>query len=181
MTYRVKRMLTTAGPTKAWVGLKHSGDVGLRVDLRAQLLVNGVVAATGELQNASTGGSSFSNAILQSIAMSLPGGPVEVPRFAVVSLRVEARRACSGGGPASGTVRESYNGAAIDSGAQRDAGSRITATIGGHAGDLFQRPLFLLLPDDGRVRLSVDASVNSTSPCPARPFVPFGGWSVIVP
>ena len=113
--------------------------------------------------------------------MSLPSGPVEVPRFAVVSLRVEARRTCSGGGPASGTVREWYNGAAIDSGPQRDAGSRISGTIGGHSGDLFQRPLFLLLPNDGNVRLSADASVNSSVTCPARPFVPFGVWSVIVP
>ncbi len=180
-TYTVKRMLTAVGPAKVWVGLKNSGDAGLRVDLRAQVLVNGVVAAAGELQNVSSGGSGFDKATLQSIAMSLPNGPVEVPRLAVVSLRVDARRACAGGGPASGTVREWYNGAAVDSGPQRDAGSRIAATVGGWAGDVFQRPLFLLLPNDGNVRLSVDAGVNSSAPCPARPFVPFGAWSIIVP
>ena len=181
VTYTVKRMLTAVGPAKAWIGLRNNGDAGLRVDLRAQVLVNGVVAAIGELPNVSAGGGGFNNAILQSIAMSLPGGPVEVPRFAIVSLRVEARRTCSGGGPSEGTVREWYNGEAIDSGPQRDAGSRIGGTIGGQAGELFQRPMFLLLPNDGNVRLSADAGVNSSTPCPARPYVPFGVWSIIVP
>ena len=94
VTYTVKRMLTAVGPAKAWIGLKNNGDAGLRVDLRAQVLVNGVVAAIGELPNVSAGGGGFNNAILQSIAMSLVSGPVEVPRFAMVSLRVEARRTC---------------------------------------------------------------------------------------
>jgi hypothetical protein len=98
-----------------------------------------------------------------------------------VSLRVEARRTCSGGGPASGTVREWYNGAAIDSGPQRDAGSRISGTVGGQSHELFQRLLFLLLPDDGNVRLATDAGINSSAACPARPFVPFGVWSTVVP
>ena len=181
VTYTVKRMLTAVGPAKAWIGLKNNGDTGLRVDLRAQVLVNGVVAAIGEVPNVSAGGRGFNNAILQSIAMSLPAGPVEVPKFAVVSLRVEARRTCSGGGPSAGTVREWYNGEAIDSGPQRDAGSRIGGTIGGQAGELFQRPFFLLLPNEGHVRLSVDAEVNSSASCPARPYVPFGVWSIVVP
>jgi endonuclease G len=181
VTYTVKRMLTAAGPAKAWIGLKNNGDAGLRVDLRAQVRVNGVVAAVGELPNVSAGGGHFNNAILQSIAMSLTSGPVEVPRFAVVSLRVEARRTCSGGGPGAGTVREWYNGPAIDSGSARDAGSRVDLTLGGQTGELFQRPLYLLLPNDGNVRLPADADVNSSAACPARPYTPFGVWSLIVP
>ena len=181
VTYTVKRMLTAVGPAKAWIGLRNNGDAGLRVDLRAQVLVNGVVAAIGELPNVSAGGRGFNNAILQSIAMSLVSGPVEVPRFGVVSLRVEARRTCSGGGPNAGTVREWYNGQAVDSGSARDAGSRIGGTIGGQAGELFQRPMFLLLPNDGNVRLSVDAAVSSSVACPARPYTPFGVWSIMMP
>ena len=70
----------------------------LRVDLRAQMLVNGVVAAIGELPNVSAGGGGFrTKPSCSQSAMSLPGGPVEVPPSAVVSLRVEARRTCSGG------------------------------------------------------------------------------------
>jgi DNA/RNA endonuclease G (NUC1) len=181
VTYTVKRMLTVVGPAKAWIGLRNNGDAGLRVDIRAQVLVNGVMAATGELANVSAGGGGFNGAILQSIGMSLPAGPVEVPRFAVVSLRVEARRTCSGGGPSSGIVREWYNGQAVDSGPGRDAGSRISGTLGGQTWDVFQRPLFLLLPDDGTNRLSADAAVNSSAACPARPYVPFGVWSILVP
>jgi hypothetical protein len=135
----------------------------------------------GELPNVSAGGGNFKNAILQSIAMSLTSGPVEVPLAAVVSLRIEARRTCSGGGPRAGIVREWYNGQAIDSGSARDAGSRIGVTFGGQAGELFQRPMFLLLPNDGDDRLSADAEVTSSAPCPARPYIPFGVWSLIVP
>ena len=181
VTYTVKRMLTFVGPAKAWIGLKNSDDVGLRVDVRAQVLVNGEVAATGELLNVSSGSSGFNNALLQSIAMSLSDGAVEVPRFAVLSLRLETRRTCSGGGHNAGIVREWFNGAAIDSGPQRDAGSRVTATIGGQTVAFFQRQLFLLLPDAGNLRLSVDAGVNSSVSCPARPYVPFGGWSIVMP
>jgi hypothetical protein len=181
VTYTVRRMLTAVGPAKAWIGLRSGGDAGLRVDVRAQVLVNGVVAAVGELPDIPAGGAGFNNAILQSIAMSLPAGPVEVPRFAIVSLRIETRRTCSGGGPTAGTVREWYNGEAIDSGTQRNAGSRVGVTVGGQTGELYQRPLFLLLPNDGSIRLSADANVNSTAPCPARAYVPFGVWSIVVP
>ena len=98
-----------------------------------------------------------------------------------MSLRVETRRTCAGGGPNAGTVREWYNGEAIDSGSHRDAGSRIGETIGGQAGELFQRPMFLLQPTEGRARSSIDAAVNSSASCPARPYVPFGVWSIVVP
>ena len=181
VTYTVKRMLTAVGPAKAWIGLKNNGDAGLRVDLRAQVLVNGVVAAVGELPNVSAGRGNFKNAILQSIAMSLTSGPVEVATSAVVSLHVEARRTCSGGGPGAGIVREWYNGQAIDSGNARDAGSRVGVTLGGQTGELFQRQLFMLLPNDGNRRLAADIEVTSSASCPARPYTPFGVWTLIVP
>lgn len=180
VSYSVKRMLTSLGPAKAWIGLQSGSDSGLRVDVRAQVLVNGVVVGTGNLANISAGGSGFNNAILQSITMTL-GAAVEIPRFAIVSYRLDVRRACSAGGPASGTVRQWYNGAAIDTGSRRDAGSRIAARVGGQDVEMFQRPLFLLLPDDGNIRLAADADVNSRAACPARPFVPLGIWSIIVP
>jgi hypothetical protein len=181
VTYTVKRMLSAVGPVKAWMGVKNSDDVGLRVDLRAEVLVNGVVAATGELLNVSAGGSGFNNAILQSIAMSLAAGPVEVAPSAVLSLRVAARRTCNGTGHNSGTVREWYNGQAIDGGPSRDAGSRVVATLGGENAELFQRPQFVLLTNDGSARASVDVSVNGSVSCPARPYTQFGVWSISVP
>ena len=113
VTYTVKRMLTAVGPAKAWVGLKNNGDAGLRVDLRAQVLVNGVVAAIGEVPmfRRSRRLQQRHPAVDRDVTAERP---VEVPRFAVVSLRVEARRTCSGGGPGAGTVRERYNGDAIE-------------------------------------------------------------------
>ena len=50
VTYEVRRTLTAVGPAKVWIGLKNSDDVGLRLDLRAELLVNGTVAASGHAQ-----------------------------------------------------------------------------------------------------------------------------------
>ena len=182
VTYTVKRMLTAVGPAKAWIGLRNNGDAGLRVDLRAQVLVNGVVAAIGELPNVSAGGGGFNNAILQSIAMSLPGGPVEVPRFA---MRVAARR---GAPHLLGRRAHLGHRARVVQRPTRSTAARSemlaaasTGTIGGQTGELFQRPLFLLLPNDGNVRLSADADVNSSVSCPARPYVPFGVWSIVVP
>jgi hypothetical protein len=99
----------------------------------------------------------------------------------VVSLRVEARRTCSGGGPSAGIVREWYNGSAIDSGNARDAGSRVGVTLGGQTGELFQRQMFILLPNDGNNRLAADIDVTSSAACPARPYTSFGVWSLTVP
>ena len=181
VTYTVKRMLSAVGPVKAWIGLKNGDDAGLHVDLRAEVLVNGVVAGAGDLLNVAAGGSGFNNAILQSIALSLAAGPVEVAPSAVVSLRLAARRTCTETGRDSRSVREWYNGQAIDSGPGRDAGSRMVATLGGEPVEWFQRSQFLLVPDDGSARASIDVSVKSSVSCPARPYVPFGVWSMSVP
>ena len=62
VTYDVRRTLTAVGPAKVWIGLKNSDDVGLRLDLRAELLVNGTVAASGTFNNVSSGSSGFNNA-----------------------------------------------------------------------------------------------------------------------
>ncbi len=147
-----------------------------------QVLVNGVVAATGELANVCDGQQRLQQrdpAIDRDVAAGRTRGGSAICRWC----RCASRRA----GPAraadatrvpcaSGTTARP-----IDSGPQRDAGSRVAVTLGGQAVDLFQRPLFLLLPNDGHVRISVDAGVNSSAPCPARPYVPFGVWSIVAP
>lgn len=173
-------MLTAVGPARIWVGLKNNGDAGLRLDLRAEVLVNGVATATGILNNVSSGGNGFDDAILQSIAMSLPS-PVEVPSGAQLSLRVAARRTCTGTGRASGIVREWFNGLPLDGALIRDAGSRIEGTLGGSTGDLFLRTVSQLSVLPGFLRQSIDVAVNSNAACPARPYVPFGVWSLNVP
>src|SRR5262249_33083646 len=67
VTYDVKRTLTAVDTAKLWIGLKASEDGELRVDLRAEVLVNGSVAASGGLNNVTAGGTGFNNAILYSI------------------------------------------------------------------------------------------------------------------
>src|SRR5262249_62371736 len=79
VTYDVRRTLAAVDTAKIWVGLKNSDDVGLRLDLRAEVLVNGVVAASGDLNNIDTGSSGFNNAILQSVPLSLLAGPGGFP------------------------------------------------------------------------------------------------------
>ena len=181
VTYEVRRTLSAVGPATVWVGLKDSDGVGLRLDLRAELLVNGALAASGALSNVSTGSSGFNNALLNSVGMSMTSGPVEIPAGAAIAVRVSTRRTCVGGGHRSGKARAWYNGAAVDAGPGRDAGSRLQLTLAGSTSSYFLRNTFALSTVAGSARQSLDAKVNSTASCPARPFVPFGTWSVVVP
>lgn len=181
VTYNVQRTLTAVDSAKIWIGVKSGDDEGLRLDLRAEVLVNGSVAATGDLNNINGGGSGFNAAILQSVPLSLPAGPVDIPAGAQLAVRVSARRTCSSNGRNSGTAREWFNGQPIDSGAARDAGSRARLTIAGAASDYFLRDSFGLSTIAGTARTSVDAVVSGSASCPARPYSVMGVWSLTLP
>src|SRR5262249_3126633 len=139
VTYDVRRTLSSVDTAKVWIGVRNSDDAGLRLDLQAELLVNGVLAASGTLNDVAAGSSGFNNAILNSIPLSLSSGPVELPAGAQLDVRVSARRTCIGTGHNTGTAREWYNGQAIDSGSTRDAGSRLRFTLAGTTSDYFLR------------------------------------------
>lgn len=174
------RALTALSPAKLWVGLKNSDDVGLRLDLKAEVFINSTSnppVGTGELDNVSGGSSGFNNALLNTITLTLTGSPALSPDD-VLLFRASVRRTCTGGGHVSGTARLWYNGAKIDSGATRDAGSRFDATIDGTNSDYFLRAGFLLSTTAGSSRTSIDKFVNSSASCPNRPFVEFGTWSI---
>ena len=64
---------------------------------------------------------------------------MQVPAGAALAIKLSVRRTCVGGGHNSGTVRLWYNGAAIDTGSTRSAGSRFDATIDGVSTDYFLR------------------------------------------
>jgi hypothetical protein len=173
--------LTGLSPAKLWVGLKNSDDVGLRLDLKAEVFINSTgnpPAGTGERDNVSSGSSGFNNALLNTVNLALTNGPVSLAPSDVLLLRVSVRRTCSGGGHASGTARLWYNGKAIDTGASRDAGSRFDATIAGSTSDYYLRTGFNLSTTAGSSRTSIDKFVDSSTACPARPFVSFGTWSI---
>jgi hypothetical protein len=189
--------VTALGPAIVWIGLRNSDDVGLRLDLRAEVFVKAGATETligsGEILNRPAGSSGFNNAIRYTIPLTLEAGPLDFPAGAHLEIKVLARRACPGGGApqrggpggggsrghASGTARFWYNGQAIDSGPTRDAGSRLSATIGGQAAEYFLKAGLQLSPGAGSPRTSVDKFVNSAVSCPTvggRPFTSFGTW-----
>ena len=103
---------------------------------------------------------------------------MSLPPEAELQFRVSVRRTCSGGGHNSGPVRLWFNGAAIDSGTRRDAGSRFGATIDDEAVDYFLRSGFALSTTAGASRQYVDVNVDSRVACPGRPFTTFGVWTI---
>jgi hypothetical protein len=137
----------------------------------------------GQLADAAAGGSDFSDANLTTVSLAL-NSVTDVPAGAALSLRVSVRSSCSvkrAGN--SGIARLWYNGQPIDTGnpSRRDPGSRFDATIGGTNSIYFLRPGFTLATNAGASRQSIDATVSDSTACPARPFTPFGTWSITFP
>jgi hypothetical protein len=175
------RRLTALGPAKIWLGLRNSDDVVTRMDVLAEVFIGDNQIGEGRVNNVSGGSSGFNGAALSSIPLSLLGGGVDVPPDSRLKLRVSVRRTCVGGGHASGTLRLWYNGQAIDSGSRRDAGNRFAATIGSVTTDYFLRDGSALNTVAGSSKRFIDVPVDSKTACPARPFKPFGTWSITLP
>ena len=169
------------GSAKVWIGLKNSDAVGLRLDVRAEVLLNGVVVGSGEVLNVSAGSSGFNNALLHNVTLALASAKSVVDPGSVLTFRPSARRTCTGGGHNSGAVRFWYDGPAVDAGPTRNAGSRFSATIQSVTSDWFARSPNSLSTTSGTVRTLVDANVNSSVACPARPYTSLGDWSIILP
>jgi hypothetical protein len=135
----------------------------------------------GELDNVPAGSSGFNNALLDSIPLALSGGAADIPAGArprdasVGAPHLLRRRPHIRDGPA--LVRRSARG-------QRprpDAGSRFDTTLDGANDDYYLRSGFALSKTAGSSRVFADVPVNSPLPCPARPFSPFGTWSISLP
>ena len=179
--------LTALSPAKVWIGLKNNDDIGLRVDLLAEVLLKAGASETvigqGRLDNQPAGGSGFNNAALNTIPLTLTGAPVLVPDGAQLEFRLSARRTCAGGGHAAGIVLLWYDGRAIDSGNARDAGSRLGATRGSRTPTDFSLRSGLALSETaGTAKTSVAVSLNSMESCTAgRSYVPFGTWTTSLP
>jgi hypothetical protein len=120
--------LTALGTAGIWLGLKNSDDVGTKFDLLAEVLKNGSVVGSGQLDGVAGGSSGFNNASLRAIGLALSSGSVGICPGDTLGFRLSVRIAVSSG-HVSGTARLWYNGKAVDSGAARDAGSRFDAKI----------------------------------------------------
>jgi hypothetical protein len=175
------RTMTALSPAKVWIGVKNSDDVGLKLDLLAEIFANTSKVGQGQLSNVSSGGAGFSGALLDTIVLGLTGGPVALNPGATLKLKISARRTCSGAGHNSGTARLWYNGQPVDSGNFRDAGTRFDATIDGSTNNYYARAGSQLSTTAGSSKLSTDKFVDSTSPCPARPFAEVGSWTITLP
>jgi predicted extracellular nuclease len=160
-------------PAQVWIGLKSSDDVGTNFDLLAEVLKNGSVVGTGQLNNVPGGGSGFNNAVLRTISLAL-SSPVSISTGDTLGFRLSVRITAVGG-HRSGTARLWYNGAAIDTGPTRDAGSRFGATIGGTPADYFLRSGFVLQTTAGSSKLFIDVFADRA--VGGNPFKPFGTWS----
>ena len=169
------------GAAKVWLGLKNSDDVGLRVDVLAEVLRNDAVIASAVLSNETTGSSGFQHAKLKTVELDLTGEPAELGSGDTLALRLSVRKTCAGRGHTSGAVRVWYNGEPADAGRTKDAGSRVDVTVAGVNRDYFLHDGSTLDADPGPSRLFADVFVDSKRACPDRPFEHVGTWSVVLP
>jgi hypothetical protein len=181
--------VTALSPAKLWIGLKSGNPTDVRLDVKAEVFVNstsGAVVGSGQVDDIGSGGPGFPNALLNTVDLALSDGTVSLAPDDQLLFRVSVRTTCDDGpaagkakpGHPSGTVRLWYDGAPIDSGPRRNAGSRFDATVGGTTADYYLRAGFALSTTPGSARTSIDTFVDSSVPCPGRPFTPLGTWSI---
>ena len=167
----------TASFAGLWIGLQNSNAVGLRVDLRTEVYNDATLVAEGQINGARTGSSGFTNAILQTVPLEV----LVTPFTSYTTVIVSARVSCSEPGHASGVPRLWYNGRFIDTGPTRDAGSRIQFH---QMTTRFLRNIDNVLrlnTNPGTQQMFLDISLDSSVPCPQRPFTPFGTFSSELP
>ena len=157
--------MTAVGPANVWIGLKNSDDVGTRFDLLAEVLKNGTVIGSGQVNSVPGGSSGFNNAILDIINMTLSNA-VAFNQGDTLSFRLSVRVAATG--HRSGTARLWLNDAA--------ANSRFSATIDGVTSNYFLRNGFTLESAAGPgPRSTIDVFVDRA--VGGNPFKPFGTWN----
>jgi len=157
--------VSALGNANVWVGLKNSDDVGVKFDFLAEVLKNGVVVASTQVNDQPGGSSGFNNAILRTIGLTLSSSQ-SFCAGDTLSFRLSVRVAASSG-HVSGTARLWYNDAA--------ANSRFNATVNGSPTDYFLRDLFLLDTTTGPGKKTSDVLVNRN--VGGNPFKPFGTWN----
>jgi hypothetical protein len=162
----VSSALTALSEAKVWVGLKNSDDVGTKFDLLAEVLRNGAVVGSGQINDVPGGSSGFNNAILNTISLALTG----TEQFCsgdTLSFRLSVRIAASSG-HVSGRARLWFNDSL--------ANTRFGATVDGVTGDHFLRDGFVLDSAAGSgPKKTIDVLVNRN--VDGNAFKPFGTWT----
>jgi hypothetical protein len=94
----------TSAEVLVQVGLRNSDDVGLRVDLRAEVYVDDALVTEGTAASLVTGSSGFNNSRRHRV--SFPSfAPYPLTGPSVFTVRLLARNACTGSGKNSGSIR----------------------------------------------------------------------------
>ena len=157
--------LTALSPARVWMGVKNSDDVGLRLDLKAEVFQNGSLIGSGEADGVPGGGSGFNRAILDQIPLTL-FAPVVLSPGDTLSIKVSVRAGATG--HRSGTARLWLNDQAAD--------SRFGASIDGASVDLHLLDGFALgtSPGPGPKR-TIDVFVDRATG--GNPFKPLGIWN----
>ncbi len=159
------RAVTALAPATVWIGLKNSDDVGVRLDLKADVYAGTTLVASGELDSFAGGSSGFNNAHLATIPFGTLS-PTPLPTGTTLSITISVRNACSGSGHNSGTARLWYNDSAAD--------SHFGATIGNAPNDYYLRDSFGLSTTAGTgPTKTVDTPLGAK--CSA--FKAFGTWT----
>ncbi len=168
--------LTALTPARVWLGLRNSDDVGTKFDLLAEVLKNGAVVGSGQLNGVAGGSSGFNNAVLRTIDLTL-NQSVLLDQGATFSVRLSVRIAQNVAGHRSGTARLWFNDPL--------ANSQFGATVGGATNAYFlvggaMPASFALSTSTGSgprrfADVFVDRAVGG------NPFKALGTWSVVMP
>jgi hypothetical protein len=161
--------LTALTAPKVWVGLKNSDDVGIRLDLRAEVSMGNTLVTSGEATSVAAGSSGFNNAVLDTIPLNA-FAPVAVLPGSQLTLRLYVRNACSGSTHSSGVARLWYNDAA--------ANSAFGATIAGTSTTDYLVVGSRLSTSPGT---GPQASIDGAAGTMCSAFKPFGTWSLFIP
>jgi hypothetical protein len=102
-----------AGSSGIWIGLKNSDDVGTKFDLLVEVLKNGAVVGTGQIDAVAGGSSGFNNAVLRTIGVAM--GSTNFLSGDKLAVRLSVRIAVGVTGHRSGTARLWFGDAAANS------------------------------------------------------------------
>jgi hypothetical protein len=96
ITVLASATMTTAGPADLYFSLKQSADIGTKFDVKAEVLKNSTVIASGQLNAITLGsGLNFSGAVMKAIALSAVSLPATFGGADTLSLKVSVRVASS--------------------------------------------------------------------------------------
>lgn len=157
--------VTSVGPAEILIGVKNKRDVGLHLDLLAEVYRDNMLLSSAQINGASGGGQGFAKALLNTMPFT-PFSPTAFPPESTLRLKLYARNACSGPTLSSGTVRLWFN--------SNEANSHFVASIGTDI-SFYLLTEFALAVAPGSGPIST-IDLNLGAPCSA--FQSFGTWNV---